>query len=358
MRKSDGGVGTASPRTRARSVSSLLWFPLALAVALSAAFMVASSAPGGQPVWLASSTTAATGPGSEFATQSQVEAAVKKAESLKSIPKTLQPPVQSLATEDLAGTKYLPQCQVPGTFDSSEKVASCTFGDPEGSHTIVLTGDSRAEMWFNTLNTIAMRSQLKLVLLTKSGCPAAIGSFRVNNNGTLSNSSWPACSAWHSFVIATIKALAPQAVVIATSVDLELKTSGSGLASPTVTEADFAQFIGRLPAGPKVVVLGGFPSPGSSGLSPTVCLSKGHSSIQSCSFKLNSDETHRNAALALAAKRSRASFIDQSPWFCARVCPPIIHGIVPYTIDAYHIDSYYTQYLTGVLWTALKPDLQ
>jgi hypothetical protein len=344
--------------TIVRAGVSLIWLPLVLAIGVCGAYAVTSSSVSAQPAWAESSSNASTAVPSAFADQSQVEAAVKKAASLKSVQKNLVPPLQNLVSDDQAGTDYLPQCQVPDTFASSEKVSSCTFGDTGSSRTIVLTGDSRAEMWFNTLNTIAIGSQLKLVLLTKSGCPAAIGSFRVNNNGTLSNSSWPACSAWHSFVIATIKALAPQAVIIATSVDLELKSSGSGLASPTLTEADFAKFIGRLPIGPKVVVLGGFPSPGSSGLSPTVCLSKGHASIQACSFKPNSDESHRNAALALAAQRNRASFINQSPWFCGRVCPPIIHGIVPYTIDAYHIDSYYTHYLTGVLWAALKPDLQ
>jgi hypothetical protein len=343
--------------TNTRAISSLVWLPLALATVVCGAYVAALS-PATQPSWRLSSSSASIAPLSAFADQSQVEAAVTKAASLKSVPKNLEPPLASLVSEDLAGTDYLPQCQVPNTFDSSEKVTSCTFGDLQSSRTVVLTGDSRAEMWFNTLNTIAVGSQLKLVLLTKSGCPAAIGSYRVNNNGTLSNSSWPACSAWHNFVISTIKALAPEAVIIATSVDLELTTSGSGLASPSTTEADFAKFIGRLPTGPKVVVLGGFPSPGSSGLSPTVCLSKGHASIQACSFKLNSDETHRNEALAQAARGKGAAFINQAPWFCARVCPPIIHGTVVYTIDAYHIDSYYTRYLTGVLWAALKPDLQ
>ncbi len=282
---------------------------------------------------------------------------MKQATSLRSLPHQVQPPLQDLTSQDVVGSGYAPQCTPPDTFVSTENVASCTFGDPEGTRTIVLTGDSRAEMWFNALNAVATAAKVKLVLLSKNGCPAAAGSFRVNNNGTLSNASWPACTAWHKFVISTIKTLAPAAVIISTSVDLELTTSGSGLASAKVTHAEFNTFIGQLPTGTKLVVLSGFPSPGSSGQNPTICLSKGHSSIQACSFRPNSDENHRIAALATAATQHGATVVDEVPWFCTQVCPPIIHGIVAYTVDGYHVDGYYTKYLTGVLATALKPDL-
>ena len=52
-------------------------------------------------------------------------------------------------------------------------IPACMFGDPSGTHTMVVYGDSRAGMWFQTLNSIAKSIGWRLAYLGKPWCPAS-----------------------------------------------------------------------------------------------------------------------------------------------------------------------------------------
>jgi hypothetical protein len=77
--------------------------------------------------------------------------------------------------------------------------------------------------------------------------------------------------------------------------------------------------------------------------------------LLSCSFTPSKDVNLNNGAAQSAATAAGAGFINQTPWLCASTCPAVIDGIIPYTIDGYHIDNTYTLHLVGVLWSALEP---
>ena len=65
---------------------------------------------------------------------------------------------------------------------------------------------------------------MKLVLLAKTGCPSPPGNYPLNNNGNLTATRWPACTAWDRFVASTIKSLKPSLVIISCS-DILLSAS-------------------------------------------------------------------------------------------------------------------------------------
>jgi hypothetical protein len=242
---------------------------------------------------------------------------------------------------------------VPGTNAASVNVRDCTFGDKTAKETLVLTGDSRAQMWLDAFETVATGAHVKLVLLAKEGCPAPFATYRINDDGTFSNAAWTACTKWHSFVIKTINALQPQVVVVASEESLAL-ADPVHYALPAEEEQDTLAFLKALPTPSKAVVLGDFPEPGSAS-SPTLCLSKGPRSLLSCSFTPSKDVDLNNGAAQSAAAADGAGFINETPWLCASTCPAVIDGIIPYTIDGYHIDNTYTLHLIGVLWAALNP---
>jgi hypothetical protein len=293
---------------------------------------------------------------SQFANAATVEAAVRAAEKTVQPPAHVQPSLGALANGSDFGDELATDCWGPGVNESRVNVKACTFGDTRARRTMVLTGDSRAQMWFDVIDSIAIASHLKLVFLAKSGCPSAIGTFRLNNNGALSGSPWPACTSWHRFVISTIGSLRPQIVITASAEDLLLtSTESSGAAPANVEEAALTAFLKAIPAGTKRIVLGGFPTPGAA--SPTLCLSKNPTAVNKCAFKPNAEVIAENAAVRTASERDHALYIDQEPWLCASDCPAIIAGIIPYTIDGYHMDGTYAHYLTGVLWASLGPDL-
>jgi hypothetical protein len=100
-------------------------------------------------------------------------------------------------------------------------------------------------------------------------------------------------------------------------------------------------------------VLGGFPQPVEAA-NPTLCLSRKPSSVQSCAFTPSAGTQADNAAFALAAAAEGDVFVNQTPWFCTKVCAAVVGDYVPYTIDAYHADNTYLQFLIGVLWLSIE----
>ncbi len=291
---------------------------------------------------------------SDYANARTVEAAVRQAESLISAPRDAVSQLEALAKyEDFGDQLASATCPGPSTFLGSEDVPRCTFGDLEAKRTLVLTGDSRAQMWFDTIDSIASANHLKLVFLAKSGCPSALGTYKVNNNGPLEPRPWQACAAWQKFVTSTIRALRPQVVIVSSSEQLEFT---SGLASPQQETVAYSTFFRTIHAPTKLAVLGGFPTPGPA--EPTLCLSRGPKMMKSCAFQESPATVAANGAIQAAARGAGAAYINQTPWLCAMSCPALIAGIIPYTIDGYHIDDTYAHYLTGVLWTALEPELR
>jgi peptidoglycan/LPS O-acetylase OafA/YrhL len=94
------------------------------------------------------------------------------------LPKTVDRPVPAGLRPSLAEARLQPPlpsvdgCQVQATGVDSP---SCIYGDPFGSHTVVLFGDSHAEQWFPALQKLALQYRRRLVSFTKVSCsPAAI----------------------------------------------------------------------------------------------------------------------------------------------------------------------------------------
>jgi hypothetical protein len=239
------------------------------------------------------------------------------AETTTKAPASVQPPIGTLANGGDFGMQEAGHCASPGTNATSVNVGDCTFGDKSAKETLVLTGDSRAQMWLDAFEAVATGARVKLVLLAKEGCPAPLATYRINNDGTFSNAAWTACTKWHSFVIKTIDALQPQVVVVASEESLAL-ADPVHYALPAEEEQDMLAFL-------------------------------------SCSFTPSKDVDLNNGAAQSAAAADGAGFINQTPWLCASTCPAVIDGIIPYTIDGYHIDNTYTLHLVGVLWAALNP---
>lgn len=293
---------------------------------------------------------------SQFATLRQVEAAVRRAQNAKTPPSHVAPSLEVLADNGDFGDSQSQVCPSVTVNISSVNTNDCIFGDTQSHKTIVLTGDSRAQMWFNAIDAIATASKYRLVFLAKSGCPVPLATYRINSNGSLTNSPWIACSAWHKFIASTINSLAPQLVIVSSSASLDL-AAPAHVATPMEETSDMLSFLHTLPSSAKIVVIGGFPQPGAT-LSPTLCLSKNSGDIGKCSYKPSQDVLQANAAIKNAARDAGVKYVNQKPWLCRAVCPAVIADIIPYTIDGFHIDNTYAQYLTGVLWASLKPDLK
>ncbi len=57
--------------------------------------------------------------------------------------------------------------------DAAVKSKPCVYGDKTSHTSVVLFGDSHAAAWFPAVNRISMQQGWRLLVIAKSGCPAA-----------------------------------------------------------------------------------------------------------------------------------------------------------------------------------------
>ena len=145
------------------------------------------------------STTSAASPhrAPSVASTAQVLQAVAAAPSVKTVPSDLTPPLQDFASSSVPAA-VAPDAMLDGDGCNPGQAAtttgSCVFGDPKGSKTIVLYGDSHAGMWWSGFNAVAKGAHWKLVLLMKAACPSVDLSFWY----WPTNSAYSKCRTWHS----------------------------------------------------------------------------------------------------------------------------------------------------------------
>ena len=269
---------------------------------------------------------------------SEVATLVRGAPDLRSLPTDLMPPLAD-APQDWGGPP--PSCSpaIGGTAIPD----SCVFGDTAGSHTMVIYGDSHAEMWFDALNIIAKEAQWRLVDLGKGYCPADSLSYPNPPGWGTPDGAYSACNQWHRFAIRRINQLKPDLVVISQDVPADHVAPHQwqqGL------EATLMQL--EVPK-TRVVVLGNIPILPQSA---PECLSRHVSDIQACSGPVITYLTPFNQAEKAAADSEGAHYVDVTPWFCSTVCTGVI-GRYEVFIDQFHVGATYTYVLEGVLRQAL-----
>ncbi|MFA6157096.1 acyltransferase family protein [Mesorhizobium sp.] len=85
----------------------------------------------------------------------------------------------------------------------SIRAVGCMLGDPDGTRTIVVAGDSHAAQWIPAIDRIARDRKWKLVTFTKAACPFTRAA--VTDNGK----SYEACAKWRDNVLTEIGRLRP-----------------------------------------------------------------------------------------------------------------------------------------------------
>jgi hypothetical protein len=293
-----------------------------------------------------------------FATKSQVISAVKASLRIKSLPTGFAPTISELAgNKDWGGDlQYESTCPLLTTDESDFDPQDCYFGDLNSKFVVALVGDSRARMLLDTMNELGLIEKFKLLILAKSGCPAPLASYETNNDGIVEATPWPACTAFHTFVLSTLQTLQPQVIVVSSIYQLEVMTPTPHRATYSQIKSDTSKFLNALPTKSKAIVLGGFPQPAPTA-NPTLCLSQKPKSVANCSFALSSIVSSQIDASKAGALEAHVLFVSMEPYFCYTRCSAIVGDDIPYTYDAYHGDKTYFTYLTGVIWDLLRPTM-
>jgi hypothetical protein len=286
-------------------------------------------------------------------TQANLTKLINASISVHRLPSSLKPLLSFLAGKLDGGNTDLAQtsCGYVEFGAWREPIAHCYLGDTSSKITVALVGDSRASMYLNTFAALGKLEHFKVLFIAKDACPSPLGTYATNNNGKLGAAAWTTCSKFHSFEISNLVRIKPKVIVVSSNTEIVL-ANPVHVASAHEIQADMTAFLSKLPASSRVIVLGGFPQPAPAS-NPTVCLSRNPSNATSCAFNPLASTLADNAAFASAATTAGDVFVNQTPWFCTSTCPAIIGRYIPYTIDAYHSNNTYLNFLKGVLWSSI-----
>ena len=227
----------------------------------------------------------------------------------------------------------------------------CVFGDRSSHNSVVLFGDSHAAAWFPALNLISQQNHWRLVVLTKSGCPAAaVGVIRYGR-------VFASCPVWRRYAERRITAIHPKLLVIAFSEYLGgvIPLGGGPVGSVSTWMRGTAATFRLLRRAAVHVVFISDPPKLRQGAPD--CVSAHLSNVQACDVSrgaaVGAPEV-RSAELALAASDGITP-INPLQWFCtATVCPMIVGNILIYS-DAQHMDPQWSRFVAPVLSGVITP---
>lgn len=243
-------------------------------------------------------------------------------------------------------------------------VPYCAYGDTSSSTTVVLYGNSQAQMWAPALARLGTLDHFKLVPIAKPACGTFLDHSYIGPNGQVS----PICSEFVQWAIQRINALRPRLVVVASTPGTVLRPGAnpnqlnaagrlpnSSIVDPSTgrTVADFRRLVRALaPSGARIVLIGAIPQTYLHGSSPTPtqCLLENLRDVQRCTLR---EPTVKNSpwlrSFALAAERADVTFINVDPMVCADGrCPPIV-GDVLVKFDQLHLTGPYVDYAARAL---------
>ena len=235
--------------------------------------------------------------------------------------------------------------------DAGVKSRGCVYGDKASNTKVVLFGDSHGAAWFPAVDAISKQQHWRLVVLTKSGCPAAAVNV-IRHSRVFTN-----CPIWRRDAERQIAAMHPALVIVAYSqyvhgsLPLAGVPTGYGSTWENGTEATFS-FLHR--SAKRVVFITDVPML----TEPAPDCVSGHlSDVRACVVPRNVGVRYPQVTAeerSLAA-RNGINSIDATPWFCTPTeCPVIVGNILLYR-DAQHMVPQWSRFLAPVLADAIVP---
>ncbi|MBT9255963.1 acyltransferase [Phycicoccus sp. MAQZ13P-2] len=249
---------------------------------------------------------------------------------------TLTPTAQG-ATADVPSL-YAQGCQTEVEVSTPKP---CTAGDPKGSLSVAVVGDSKVAQWVPAVDAIGQERGWKVTSWTKSSCPF------VDATVPYQDAPYDACRTWGQEVLKRLTGPDKPDVVITSSV-YSTAYDASGTATPDAYRAGLvATWTALEDAGVRVVALSNTPNPPSD-LTPVYeCVAQHPDDRAACSWPY--EQSPGSAALEAAAKSSGASWVDMDPWVCpGGECAGIYRNVLTYRQGS-HITGTFVRILQAPL---------
>jgi peptidoglycan/LPS O-acetylase OafA/YrhL len=268
----------------------------------------------------------------------QVQAAVRGSAGLQAVPSNLTPPLSRAAWD--TAQPFHDGCDQGFTTATQPP---CVFGDPAGSTTVALVGDSHAAAWYPAVEPPAEQRQDRLDVLAKATCPFLLD---LPENSPYLGRRFTECEQWRTAVLARLQADHPALVVLAMS-----RRYGADFGF-TSYDPSWLAALGRTVSalrslGAAVLVLGPVPDP--HGWVPT-CLSAHLDAASACAPARSAGVDEPGvAAEAVAVEQAGGRYADLTDLFCApTVCPVVVGNTLVYRDDN-HVTVEYATVLAPVI---------
>jgi peptidoglycan/LPS O-acetylase OafA/YrhL len=271
-------------------------------------------------------------PAQSGATPAAVLVAARAAERGARLPSPLTPAVTSLLKDNYA----MPAGCSPKQDETTSRI--CSLGSPSPTRSIVVIGDSHAQMWMPAILRMADQDGWAVRPITKSGCAPAhwfVPQLRI-----------AACSAWLAWAGQQVASMRPSAVVIAGDFG-----DVSGSYGPAVGDG-LRGLMASLKRSAKHVVFITDHVPQTQ--QPVDCLLRSGATMAKCSVRPTVEQAQAAATIQAGAAAGGAGTIDTTGWLCADgICPMVIGHDIVYT-DTNHLSSTYVLRLAQVFRAAFQ----
>ena len=270
--------------------------------------------------------------------------AVVEARSVTAVPDNVTPPLRSARYD--TGLVYENDCHV---YYDTEVKTDCIFGDPNGSITIALFGDSHAAQWFPALDIIARENGWRLLSLTQGGCPFIdVITYNATDNIDLTY-----CGPWRESVISYLREQDVSVVFLSQYYRLRAASDRQAIAASAFAEL-LPPLVDRFRAdGIEPVVIADSPYferevPG--------CLTENRRRMDRCAPGDASPELSEVEETIRRVVFDRGvGFIEPRKWLCTDgYCPPVVGNLLVYR-DQSHLSATFVEWLTPVVAAVVTP---
>ena len=249
-----------------------------------------------------------------------VVAAVRAAEAGAPLPSPLVPAVNTLRNDFY----FFPAGCTPGRGETESKI--CRLGATNGPKTIVVIGDSHAEMWMPAILQMGQQDGWAVIPLVKAACIPR---------------TWPAggeCGTWYRWATKTAQALRPAVTMII--------GSRSGTHDPRASiKPTLAAAKAMKRFSVSVIVVGDVPN---QTRDPVDCLLAPGATMKTCTSEGTRAQARTEAVISARATAAGVGYIDARPWFCAHprrsttrlLCPMVVNHTIT-AIDRGHASKTY-----------------
>ncbi len=215
--------------------------------------------------------------------------------------------------------------------------SKCIYGDPSGSYTVALVGDSHASALFPGVNVMAKAHGWKLLPYLKIDC-----SFLDYNDLVYFGPptvAYPECMTWNKNVLSRLNKAPPDLILL--SMSRWIFTANSAEETVTAETNALIRMIQKLPSSSRVVIIQDPPLP--TAFEVPVCLSSSMGDYRKCAYASRTGFGSSMGTREIAAsKATGAGLIDLTQAICPgtgnRFCPAVINNMIVWR-DQHHLTA-------------------